>query len=77
MSALKSPRLFDDPAQNRKRRILMQVTDAGTDSVQVECRKCGHKEWLRASRYSDEGAVTHPEARRGIPCPNCNKATTP
>jgi DNA-directed RNA polymerase subunit RPC12/RpoP len=64
------PTLFDMPPKPRaKRRVLMHVVDAGpfndeADMVLFECFKCGHEtDWM---------TMRPSEAKRGIPCPNCN-----
>lgn len=68
------PDLFPMPEKPRKKReILMHVYDAG-DSCDgetkmaccFECSRCGHKEeWMNMRTVT--------EAKRGIPCPKCNK----
>lgn len=67
--------MFDKP--RRPRQWLMHVFDAGDGpcccdetpiSVRYECQRCGHQtEWT--------GARTVTEAKRGVPCPECNAAT--
>lgn len=52
----------------------MHVIDAGIreDSAEIavfECSRCGHK-----TDWTEIRATT--EAKRGLPCPNCNKAVT-
>lgn len=73
------PTLFEMPTKPRaKRRVLMHVIDAGPcdcdpddttpggikDLVVLKCEKCGHEtDWQRVLRS---------EAKRGLPCPECN-----
>ena len=62
------PDLFPT-APRRSRRKLMHVSDAGGDSspiVQYRCARCGHE-----TDWQDQGTLT--EAKKGKPCPNCNK----
>jgi Zn finger protein HypA/HybF involved in hydrogenase expression len=51
----------------RPRRVLMHVVDAmGCESktVQMECRKCGHRtDWIAFDTFT--------ETKR-VPCPTCN-----
>lgn len=68
----KQQRLFDVPAKPRaKPRKLMHVIDAGPgyddeDLCQFKCYHCGHEsEWL---------LYKFTEAKRGVPCPKCNKS---
>jgi hypothetical protein len=61
--------LFDTLPRTRKRRIMMHVVDAGSDMVQLKCRRCGHDTgWVAESEpwYLD---------KRGRPCPTCNAET--
>lgn len=65
--------LFDKGKTERSSpRIMMHVVDADVESrVVFECQKCGHRtDWTFTRSVSD--------ARRGVPCPTCNKmkATT-
>ena len=64
--------LFDAGKRVRKRpRVLMHVCDvshdepdATHDNVVMECPRChGKTAWITLPRA---------EAKRGIPCPNCN-----
>lgn len=49
----------------RKPRKLMHVCDAGDDCAKFHCGHCGYTSaWL----YFE----TVTEAKRGIPCPQCN-----
>jgi hypothetical protein len=56
-------------------RKLMHVCDASTDdyddglaTVRMSCTRCDHvSDWL---------AISVTEAKRGLPCPNCNKETS-
>lgn len=66
--------LFDLPAAPRaKPRKLMHVIDAGPgecdaakyDMVRFWCQRCGLE--------TDWQEVLRTEAKRGVPCPNCNK----
>ncbi|MDD2748654.1 hypothetical protein [Acidithiobacillus thiooxidans] len=64
--------LFPDlKPPRRKPRKLMHVCDAygdGPDHVHVcfRCSRCGHEtDWI--------DGLTVTEAKRGIPCPMCNK----
>lgn len=61
-----TPDLFGKPPR-RKPRVLMRVSDAGDGRAQFTCSKCGHvSEWLEVDTVT--------EAKRGLPCPNCNGA---
>lgn len=70
-----SETLFEIPPKPRsKPRKLMHVSDAGdcggcTDGetdVVFTCRRCGYEsEWIRMRTVT--------EAKRGLPCPKCNK----
>jgi len=50
----------------RKPRIMMHVIDAGAEAIEFKCNKCGFSDWY-------ENDFTIPEAKRGEPCPKCNK----
>lgn len=56
------------------RRVMMHVTDAGiredgADIACFRCGKCGHEEqWIEYRSVS--------AAKRGVPCPKCNKSET-
>ena len=65
--------MFDKP--RKKREWLMHVVDCGDGNchvmedgltfVALECGRCNHKSgWIE---------ITVKEARRGLPCPVCNK----
>lgn len=60
--------LFDKPPR-RSRGQLMHVFDAGdADGLicEMKCSKCGYRSgWLHFSTIT--------EAKRGLPCPQCNK----
>lgn len=70
----KTADMFEDLKPPRARpQKLMHVCDAGGNDcddempllVRYSCKRCGHEtEWL------DARTVT--EAKRGIPCPQCN-----
>lgn len=64
-------RLFVVPKRERQlRRNLMRVIDAGpaeygVDRVHLRCGRCGHDAgWVLMRRG---------QAKRGVPCPKCNK----
>lgn len=60
---VRTAQLFPSPPVPRIKR--MHVDDAGQGIAQFKCRICGHvSDWLQIE------SVT--EAKRGIPCPNCN-----
>ena len=73
------PDTLPTPRRRAKPRVLMHVCDAGDvhhgaaedlgkPLCQMRCKKCGTEtDWLIFE------AVT--AAKRGIPCPNCNKDT--
>lgn len=52
----------------RMRRVMMHVIDAGGDEdgdfARFECRRCGLTDWIAYRTVS--------EAKRGVPCPECN-----
>lgn len=60
-----------DPAPRQKPRVLMRVCDAGPGergaqhNVKFSCGKCGGMSGWLVMKMSD--------AKRGIPCPVCNK----
>lgn len=63
--------LFDVP--RRPRLVRMHVFDAfgdnGEDVCRFRCNRCGHEtDWIRVR--------TTTEARRGLPCPDCNGRNT-
>ena len=70
---MSAPPLFpDQPPRKLKRRILATCIDGGPLDIVVPGKteignfvheKCGFDEWI---------PCTATEARRGIPCPNCN-----
>jgi hypothetical protein len=68
-----SPSMFLFPPRRRlPRQILMHVYDAGEADGAAhififKCVRCGHlTDWTAME--------TNSSARRGLPCPNCNKA---
>lgn len=62
----RTPDMFEK-LPRRKARVLMHVADAGQDMIRFECYVCGHDTgWI-----PDEITIT--DAKRGIPCPECNK----
>lgn len=74
-----TPDLFADTKPRRKPRVLMHVCDSGVPSyaddynresmVLFKCGRCGHEsEWVQ---------MLDSEARRGVPCPNCNVCENP
>lgn len=73
---MRTPDMFPETKLPRQpRRVLMHVCDAGVGCgsmepgeqwVQYECTKCE----LRSEWQTAENITT---ARRGIPCPQCNK----
>ena len=56
--------LFGDKPRRRPR-VLMHVYDAGYEAIKFKCSKCGFSDW-----YHNDMSVS--EAKRGIPCPECN-----
>ena len=55
--------------------VRMHVTDAGQGTgdedsmiVRYRCRRCKHE-----TEWTDARTVT--EAKRGVPCPNCNASS--
>lgn len=71
--------LFEGTKPRRPRRVMMHVTDAGDSGcggddggsgiAQFTCAACGHEtDWLPVRTIS--------EAKRGLPCPNCNPKDT-
>lgn len=65
--------LFDCVRPRRKPRVMMHVVDARNPecdenpSVRLMCSKCQHEtDWVEFPTVT--------EARRGSPCPDCNKA---
>ena len=64
-----TPLLFDELPRSRSKLVRMHVVDASCESgliVVVECWKCGHSSgWIQVDTVT--------EAKRGIPCPNCNR----
>ena len=70
---MKTKELFAVPKKPRKKReVLAHVYDAGDAGsgfdVVFKCRRCGYtSEWTAVKNTT--------EAKRGIPCPECNKST--
>ncbi|GAB6043319.1 hypothetical protein [Endothiovibrio diazotrophicus] len=69
------PDLFADTEHARpprkKPRVMAHVSVAAIDVIEFECLQCGWSSgWL-------EFDMTITEAKRGIPCPNCNPQSTP
>ena len=69
---MKSPDLFPETKPPRQApRKLMHVCDAYGDGpddnhVRFHCARCGHEsDWI--------DGLTVTEAKRGMPCPECNK----
>ncbi len=65
------PDLFTGTAWEKpprqKPRVMAHVADAGVDSICFECPQCGWESgWI-----DYDFSLT--EAKRGIPCENCNK----
>lgn len=61
--------MFEKPKRPKPRR-LAHVVDAGEfpdgrRAAKFECFRCGWSEWLSITTVS--------EAKRGHPCPNCNR----
>ncbi len=59
------------PRPRRKPRVLMHVVDAGQEGgrpvCQMRCARCGlESDWLLFDTVT--------EAKRGIPCDNCNRS---
>ena len=71
MSEPRQAALFAAP--RRPRIWRMHVADAGNgcngDKIaEFECGRCGHRTgWIKIETVS--------EAKRGLPCPNCNRST--
>lgn len=60
--------LFPPPPKPPRRvpRVLAHVEDAGYDAILFRCSHCGwSSDWIAF-------VMTMTEAKRGIPCPNCN-----
>jgi len=56
------------PQLPRKRpRKLMHVIDAGQDMIHMKCWHCGYDDGETTMR------TTVTEAKRGYPCPECNR----
>ncbi len=60
--------LLDKPKISR--RVIAHAIDAGhypdgSQAAQFACRRCAWVQWMRVKNVS--------EAKRGYPCPNCNK----
>lgn len=60
--------------RTRSRRVMMHIINGGCDplepgrqSYEFKCLKCGHR-----PGWTAVDSVT--EARRGLPCPECNQA---
>jgi len=69
-------KLFELPPRETVKR--MHVTDAGSDAVQFRCKRCGFvSKWLRCNEGGTDGAMPVTEAKRGLPCPQCNQPTIP
>lgn len=66
MPALASYDLFPEaPVPRAKPRVMMHVIDAGVDLALFECGRCGYNtDWVPYVSLS--------EAKRGMPCPDCN-----
>lgn len=66
---------LDLPRSRPRRKFVMHVHDAGNAEegaiiAQFRCKRCGHEtDWLVCETLT--------EARKGIPCPLCNKGIKP
>lgn len=64
-------KLFDLPPRKTVKR--MHVTDAGSDAVQFRCKRCEYvSEWTPYNEGGTDGALSVTDAKRGLPCPQCN-----
>jgi hypothetical protein len=60
------PETIEPKPPRAKPRFLMHVSDSGQGFYQFTCKKClTESDWLIVDTVG--------EAKRGLPCPNCNE----